>query len=981
MKIKIQGFRCNIDNEYEFENGKLTLLKGESGIGKSTIFQAIYWCLFGNLRNIKSNTTNIKRSNVIIEYDECNLIINRINNPCLLTVLYGNQVYENDVAQDIIKNYFGTKEVWKTCSYIEQGEKCSFLHMSNSEKMEFLNMISFNMDNPEDYIQKVENKIKEIQNYFIDFNNKYTYNFNKLSNTIYNNETLDSFEILEKELQKLEKMKLELYEKVLSNNKLKGVKETFEQELIKKEKFVKTFDDNSFCDLKSLLDDKEKKIIKMNESLTKKQQYLYFLGIHNKKQEIFKKLNSYPKFNYMYNNVTEQLYYDILNQKELYNKFLNKLKSLEIDRVEENVVCENSIEKLVCENSIEKLVCENSIEKLVFEKEKCQKILEYNKIKNEIDRIVKFVAVLPEFNDKDIELNQEILTNLNIELKNKIEAFNLESTNIKNSCNEELNKNNDKINLQRNKLEELKIKLNNELKNLYEETNKNEYKIKGGYTVEKNNIINNYNNEIQRLNIRLKELDNILSCPHCNGSVKIINQCIIKSTENLEDKKIINEEIGNLKNNYEINLKNLDNLYNDNMNKLKERYNLQFKDINNRYNLVEDEEILNKLLKEYTETNNKYNTILNNLNLNTTNETKIIKEKIYNIENEIRKLTNTKNNIIQMKEQNSKIENEIQRLSDLLNNLNINGDLYSISKCNEILNLQYVNKPLYDENIIKQKLEYEKLLKEYNNLQDIDESLLVCDVEDVSIEDINKLKNDICKLKIDIENQLRNKYEYEENERSINEIKIKLKDLIIDNNVEKNYESTIQKIKKINDDIIKSKQNLEYINLYNETNEFYQQREKYNTMLTYYNDFKKVCIETEIQQLETTINTINNVVNQILTNLFDSPINLCLQFFKELKTDKRIKTQINMVIYYKGVEYDNINQLSGGEVDRISLALTLTFNFVFNSTFLLLDECMSSLNENFRNMCLKELKKFNKTIIVVNHEDIEGTYDNVINLV
>jgi len=403
------------------------------------------------------------------------------------------------------------------------------------------------------------------------------------------------------------------------------------------------------------------------------------------------------------------------------------------------------------------------------------------------------------------------------------------------------------------------------------------------------------------------------------------------------------------------------------------------------YNLSDDEKILNELLKDNTEIGNKYNILLNNLNLGNNNEIKIIKDKIYNIENEIRKSSNTKNNIIQMKEQNSKIENEIKRLSNLIlnGNLNLNGELYSVSKCNEILNIQYVNKPLYDENIIKQKLEYEKVLKEYNSLQDIDENLLCCDIENAEnfkISDINNLKNEITKLKTDIENKLRNKYEYEENERSIKEIKTKLNSIFIDNNVVNDYEITIQKIKKINEDMIKSKQNLDYTALYNETNELYQQREKYNTMLTYYNDFKKVCIETEIQQLETSINTINNVVNQILINLFDCPINLYIQFFKELKTDKRIKTQINMIIYYKGVEYDNINQLSGGEVDRISLALTLAFNFVFSSSFLLLDECMSSLNENFRNMCLKELKNFNKTIIVVNHEDIEGCYDNVINL-
>jgi DNA repair exonuclease SbcCD ATPase subunit len=54
MRICISNFRCFKDETvYEFENGKLTLLKGPSGAGKSTIFEALRWCLYGNLRNIQ----------------------------------------------------------------------------------------------------------------------------------------------------------------------------------------------------------------------------------------------------------------------------------------------------------------------------------------------------------------------------------------------------------------------------------------------------------------------------------------------------------------------------------------------------------------------------------------------------------------------------------------------------------------------------------------------------------------------------------------------------------------------------------------------------------------------------------------------------------------------------------------------------------------------------------------------------------------
>lgn len=941
MKIKIQGFRCNIDNDYEFENGKLTLLKGESGIGKSTIFQAIYWCLYGSLRNIKSNTCNIKRSNVILEFDEYNLIINRINNPCLLTVIYNNQKYENEIAQDIIKSYFGTKEVWKACCYIEQGEKCSFLSMNNSEKMEFLNMISFNMDNPENYIEKVENKIKEYQNIFTDFNSKYTFNYDRLCKMNYYQDITQTIEDLQNELLNLDKLKDEIYTKVLNNNKSKGIKETFEQDLIKRRKFIKIYDDKLLEDKQKILEEKEKTLTKMNESTNKKQQYLYFLNIYNKKQELQKKLNTYPKFDDMYKDITENLYYETINQRNKYNKFIEKCNIFKI-----------------------------TLEFLNKEKEQAKKILEYNKLITEINRVKTFLIVIPEFNEDDIKINQDNLNNLNTELKTKNDYYD-EQIKFK---NEELKTYNDNITQQRNKVEELNIKLNNKLKILYDEIVKLENDIKREYSIEKNNVTNTYNNESYQLNLRLNELNNVILCPHCNGGLKINNGCIIKSTENIADKDIILNLISKSKEDYQLNLTNLDDRYNSDLNKLKERYLLESKTINEEFQdlLTKEKTSLNELIKIYN------NIISKDIN----NETKIIRNKIYNIENELKKLYDTKMKIANMKEQNIKVENELSRLKKLIDDLDIDAtkELYDVSKCNEILQLQYVDMPKLDEKIIKQKLEYNNILKEYNSLQDIDEKFLCIDFENINLEDIDKIKKDIDTLKLDIQNLLKNKYEYEENIKNITELESKLKSIFIDNNIENEYNLIIQKINKINEDILKAKQNLEYTNLYNETNLYFQQREQYNTVLTYYNEFKKICIETEIQQLEISINTINNVLNQILINLFDSPINISIQFFKELKTDKRIKTQINMLLNYKGVEYDNINQLSGGEVDRISLALTLAFNFVFNSSFLLLDECMSSLNENFRNLCLKELKKFNKTIIAVNHEDIEGYYDNVIRL-
>jgi len=111
-----------------------------------------------------------------------------------------------------------------------------------------------------------------------------------------------------------------------------------------------------------------------------------------------------------------------------------------------------------------------------------------------------------------------------------------------------------------------------------------------------------------------------------------------------------------------------------------------------------------------------------------------------------------------------------------------------------------------------------------------------------------------------------------------------------------------------------------------------------------------------------------------------------LQLYKQLKTKKRTKPSVNLKIHYRGAEYDNVNQMSGGEGDRVSLGLVLALNRVSTSPILLLDECMASLNDALRESCLQSLRDSvpqgdgGKTILCINHEDVEGNYDDVIRL-
>lgn len=140
--------------------------------------------------------------------------------------------------------------------------------------------------------------------------------------------------------------------------------------------------------------------------------------------------------------------------------------------------------------------------------------------------------------------------------------------------------------------------------------------------------------------------------------------------------------------------------------------------------------------------------------------------------------------------------------------------------------------------------------------------------------------------------------------------------------------------------------------------------------------------ELESQAVEDVVTAINNEANKILEFIFENEIRVELRTHYEYKSRDGSKLQINIQVSYHDCDDLGILDLSGGEQDRISMALTLAMAKISNSPFILLDECLSSLDNNIRTKCIKVLK-FNfaeKTVINVCHEMINGLFDNIVDL-
>ena len=145
------------------------------------------------------------------------------------------------------------------------------------------------------------------------------------------------------------------------------------------------------------------------------------------------------------------------------------------------------------------------------------------------------------------------------------------------------------------------------------------------------------------------------------------------------------------------------------------------------------------------------------------------------------------------------------------------------------------------------------------------------------------------------------------------------------------------------------------------------------------NKIKNLISQATNETLENLLYQLNNDISEIINEFFDNA-QLKISMFKKVKN--QFKPHFSFSITINNNTYDNINNLSGGEKDRFSIALTLALNKHFNFPFIMLDECMSSLDQDNREKCLEIIKKHAKDKLILNvcHETIEGYYDNIIEI-
>lgn len=1064
MKVQISNFRCFKQKVFEFPESKLILLKGGSGIGKSTTLEAIRWCLFGNLRNIYPSGGNSTSSNpTVVFVDFEYLKIYRSQPPETLRLWAKKDsksenfdIYlENESAQKYIDGIFGSKEIWYSSSYIPQGERCPLMTQSNVDKMNLLCDILFGNrlenngpDNPDWYIGKIEEESnknsKELTGQTALFNSIYS-KYTEACGTYkpsgyWSDLTKVNEETFEAMTQQITNFKTQINELTTEMLKVKG-KETelsmLNERFESLEKLIKSFDSINIETLKLY----REQISHLEQELkTLSSEYLSVVSKEQSKQLLEKKIfdnktlleNFKIEDSILDTSLLEKQKVSLLDSCKTQEENLLKLKTLENNlKLYIDVLGKNNESLLKNQEKFNKLtLLKDNNESIEILKQKLQN----TRYKLKVDEVKSREPELPEsfgFSETDnydkissnlsqyIYYNDFVVNllkthNLYKEAQNPLEAkpsvlAHIESINkilafvaqqkIEVAYDENRKKTYEKL----SKLAEEMTTFQSEKESLLKEINH-----------EKINSTSSFSDIISiKTEINLSIGDN-LNCPSCSECLDFCEGKLCKLTKvriskaqgqalmSLLDKlSLINQKIST-KENESVKLKleydslpipnpeyiNSSSVYTEDTLKYYTKFisdlgAITWEKLESNYECVKNKNDAERIIKalaslklrqawevEYTNALRSFNSSIPILPCTDefylqTFESELMSLPILNIE---------KSNLTKaIDEANLKIQELSQALSSLDNIEIIQASIVNYKNSINELEKQIAQ---YNQYILV-KTETEKLQESYN-------SILITQ-SSVSIKESIDVKN---QLLLSLKETVSGYSSYENTMNEFDKVKKKKSLITILKSSEvlgKEIEDLNTSINDLETKLTEGKQLYELLKLRKELEALQKSVTDLTNNQSHLNRLRLLVTEVTNSALQSLVDSINNCVNAILEDLFESTISLELKLFKENKANSKVKPMVNFTIYYNGNTYENVNALSGGEKDRISLALTLALACVNPSPILFLDECMASLNGDLREACIEAIKKFviasyRKTVINICHETVEGYYDEVLNV-
>lgn len=383
MEITLTNFKCHKKKEIKIDKSGLILFEGSSGKGKTSIFEAIYFCLYNAGKKLIHHNT--KKMSVEIKFYDLGIQIIRSKGPNRLILINKDGEHEDNVAQGIINEIFS--EYFLLTSYITQDNNESFLRLSASDKMEFLEKQAFGTEVNIDELKRItkeEIKIKKLE-------------VQKATNTL---------EIHQKELDQLEEPDYKPFP-------LKG---KLEEQEIKIKEFNKTIEQ-----IKNDVSVNNEKLNKLKRNyeilLLEEKRYDQYIQDKEKYEcelsDIKKEINKFAiKENIEKDLKLLQSKIEYLKNKELYNSKKTKYqedikyyKELHTKETEEQRIKK---EKYQLEYDELKIIVDKYIDINFIKKEKKNLEIKKQDLTNKISNFKKYDELISKIPDKNIKKYKEL---------------------------------------------------------------------------------------------------------------------------------------------------------------------------------------------------------------------------------------------------------------------------------------------------------------------------------------------------------------------------------------------------------------------------------------------------------------------------------------------------------------------------------------------------------------------------------------------
>ena len=278
------------------------------------------------------------------------------------------------------------------------------------------------------------------------------------------------------------------------------------------------------------------------------------------------------------------------------------------------------------------------------------------------------------------------------------------------------------------------------------------------------------------------------------------------------------------------------------------------------------------------------------------------------------------------------------------------------------------------------KSDIEKKISDYNDEEKEEYTEKDSDLFHI-VEQITTLKDSIKRANewntklITLKTQKIDVNDIEDQSEQINETKQKLTDYEEKIETYTKYINELQTWKRIEDTNQKYSELKTSIDRSKDTKDFLMEEIKCCEKLLYYMK------DAETKAIFDFIDSLNRHAAIYMEDFFpDEDISAELVTNKELKSGKD-KVGLFFEVNYKTIKGD-MEFLSGGQRDRVNLAFTLAFCELVQNRVLLLDECISSLDNETSDLVIETLKEKykGKMIICVAHQVNIGVFDQVIKI-